>query len=376
MIKLIHTSDWQLGKPFARMSVEATVALQEARLEAIDALGKLAADEAASDVLVAGDVFDAAEPHDRTVRQALLRMAGYGCRWWLLPGNHDYARSEGLWDRLKRDAPKNIHALIVPVPMELTTGAWLLPAPLTHRRAEHDPTDVFSGMNTPTDSVRIGLAHGPIQSFGRHEEAKNLIASNRAQVDGLDYLALGDWHGHVMIGERTAYSGTPEPDDFGRETTGGALLISIQGNGVTPTVNFKTTAKYSWREAEWNPVSGLADVEKRIEALRQQENLSRLVLRLHLSGLVGLSERVRIREHLESGLAHDVRWLDLQSDDLFVRPTQDELEEIDAHGVLRLVADRLQAITQRDGREGLVAMAALERLYVETLKARRRGDAA
>ena len=73
MIRFIHTADWQLGKPFGRMPDDVRTALQEARLDAIDAIGKLAADKSADDVLVAGDVFDTFEPGERVVRQALTR---------------------------------------------------------------------------------------------------------------------------------------------------------------------------------------------------------------------------------------------------------------------------------------------------------------
>ena len=113
VIRFIHTADWQLGKPFGRMPDEVRAALQEVRLDAIDAIGKLAADKSAKDVLVAGDVFDTFEPGERVVRQTLTRMGRANCRWWLLPGNHDYARAEGLWARLARDAPANVRALVV-----------------------------------------------------------------------------------------------------------------------------------------------------------------------------------------------------------------------------------------------------------------------
>ena len=78
------------------MAAEASAALQDARLDVIDTIGRLATSESAANVLVAGDIFDAPEPHDRTVRQALLRVGRHPCSWWLLPGNHDYARAEGL----------------------------------------------------------------------------------------------------------------------------------------------------------------------------------------------------------------------------------------------------------------------------------------
>ena len=41
-LKIIHTADWQLGKPFGRFPQEVRSALAEARLDAIDRLGAAA----------------------------------------------------------------------------------------------------------------------------------------------------------------------------------------------------------------------------------------------------------------------------------------------------------------------------------------------
>ena len=191
MIRFIHTADWQLGKPFGRMPDDVRTALQEARLDAIDAIGKLAADKSADDVLVAGDVFDTFEPGERVVRQALTRMGRAKCRWWLLPGNHDYARAEGLWARLARDAPANVRALVVAEPVAMGEHAVILPAPLLYRRTPDDPTKAFEDMATAPTVHRIGLAHGPVQSFSS-AAAMNLIPADsgafnfqRGDVGGL-----------------------------------------------------------------------------------------------------------------------------------------------------------------------------------------------
>ena len=44
-MRLIHTADWQLGKPFGRFETEVRSALTEARFDAIDAIGRLAAEQ-------------------------------------------------------------------------------------------------------------------------------------------------------------------------------------------------------------------------------------------------------------------------------------------------------------------------------------------
>ena len=67
IMKLIHTADWQLGKPYGRFEPEVRAALSEARFDAIDAIGKAAALHGVDHVLVAGDVFDTEGPEDRTI---------------------------------------------------------------------------------------------------------------------------------------------------------------------------------------------------------------------------------------------------------------------------------------------------------------------
>src|SRR3546814_1647908 len=61
------------------------------------------------------DLFDTEGPEDRVIVQAVSRMQRYPCRWWLLPGNHDYARNGGLWDRVRHKASDNIILLTEPV---------------------------------------------------------------------------------------------------------------------------------------------------------------------------------------------------------------------------------------------------------------------
>src|SRR3546814_715916 len=196
-MRFLHTAAWQLGKPFGRFEPEVRAALGEARFDAIDRIGEVAAANQVEHVIVAGDVFDTEGPEDRVIVQAVSRMQRYPCRWWLLPGNHDYARNGGLWDRVRHKASDNIILLTEPVAQEMEAGLWLLPAPLLHRHHLDDPTELFDSMETPGAKLRIGLAHGSIRDFTARGETKNQIAPDRAKRSSLDYLALGDWHGKI-----------------------------------------------------------------------------------------------------------------------------------------------------------------------------------
>lgn len=374
-MRFLHTSDWQLGKPFGRIPQDARVALQEARLDAIDRLASAARKHDARVILVAGDVFDSSEPGDRVYRQALSRMrAAADLRWVLLPGNHDPARADGLWSRLVSEAPDNVVAAVEPVVLDLGGGLCVLPAPLAFKRTVEDPTAWFDRAETPPGARRIGLAHGSVQDFSSGRDVSNLIAPDRAKRAGLDYLALGDWHGRRQIDPRTAYSGTPEPDDFGRDATGEALIVTLGAPGEPPILSPVRTGDHYWLQETW-ALSAARDVESRLEAVKTAHDLKRLVARIALSGVLTLGERVAARERLGDGLAHEVRWLDLREQDLFARPTDGDLADIDVNGVLRDAAERLRAMAAEPGPEGRRAAAALERLYVEHQRAVRAGSA-
>lgn len=375
-MKFLHTSDWQLGKPFGRAPDEARAALLEARLDAIDALAAAARREGAGWVLVAGDVFDSPEPGDRVYRQALTRMkAADDVRWALLPGNHDPARADGLWSRLASEAPANVIACLEPEAMQLEEGAWLLSAPLQYKRTFDDPTAWFDTVATPAGALRIGLAHGPVTDFSSGGGAANLLAPDRAKRAGLTYLALGDWHGRRAIDAFTHYSGTPEPDDFGREVTGVALFVEARNAAAAPSVTELPIGRYTWLAEDWM-LNQVEDVDAQLASLGAGVERRYLVARLKIAGLLTLAGRVAVRDRLENGLAHEIRWLDLNLADLYARPTEHDLADIDANGVLREAAERLQSMAAEGDAQGRRASAALERLYIEHQRAQRTGSSA
>lgn len=370
MLRLIHTSDWQLGKPFVRFSADVRSALTEARFDAIDRIGAFASERDIEHVVVAGDVFDSTGPADREIVQALTRMGRGSCTWWLLPGNHDHARADGLWTRVRAKVPPNVRVLDAAEPVEMEGGAWLLPAPLEHRRTRDDPTSTMSGMVTPAGALRIGLAHGSVVDFGAKGEAENVIPADRAKQSGLDYLALGDWHGHLTIGDRTAYSGTPEVDRFGRDDVG-SIIIAEVGQGRAPTLGRVETGRYRWLEREWQ-MAELADFEREVADLRRSVDQASTLLRLRLTGSASLGDRVAIQQLASSDLGLALRWLDLHDADLIAQPTEDDIAAIDMQGTLAAAAATLRTRAQAGGADHQLASRALERLYVEAIRATER----
>lgn len=365
-LKLIHTADWQLGKPFGRFAPSVREALTEARLDAIDKIGKVAIADGAAHVVVAGDVFDNVDPGDRIVMQALSRMERTPVTWWLMPGNHDHARAGGLWGRVRSRAPSNVRIIDTAEPIELAENAWLLPAPLEYRKTVADPSSAMVNMETPPGALRIGVAHGSITEFGATGDSSNLIPPDRARTAGLDYLALGDWHGFLPVGDRTAYSGTPEVDRFGREEAGACISVSVR-TGQPPLIKRTETGRYRWLSRHWN-VESLNDLEREAEALRADTKLPDVLLSLRLSGVVSLADRVAITTAIEDRMAHELRHLDLDAESLSTTPTPEDIAQIDVQGALGGATEALRIRGEAGGPDAELARAALERLYVEALR--------
>jgi DNA repair exonuclease SbcCD nuclease subunit len=365
-LKLIHTADWQLGKPFGRFPPEVRSALTEARLDAIDRIGAAATSSGAAHIVVAGDVFDNVEPGDRIVTQALSRMERVAVTWWLMPGNHDHARAGGLWSRVRGRAPASIRIVDTPEPVEMEEGAWLLPAPLEHRKTVSDPTAAMVDMATPPGALRIGLAHGSITEFGATGESSNRILPDRARSAGLDYLALGDWHGFLRVGDRSAYSGTPELDRFGRDEPGSCIGVSLRSSEA-PELQRIETGRYRWLSRRWT-VGNPEDLDRELAALRVEARLPDVLLSLQLAGVASLADRVAVMSAVEDRLVHELRHLDLDTAGLTARPTAQDVARIDVQGALAGAAASLKARAAGPGPDAQIAAAALERLYVEAMR--------
>jgi DNA repair exonuclease SbcCD nuclease subunit len=370
-MRFVHTSDWQIGKGFRFADDDTLAVLQDQRLEAIGRIGRLARDQGARLVLVAGDVWDMAAPSDRTLRQPVERMRQFpDVHWHLIPGNHDPNLPGGLWERLLRSGlPDNVHAHLSPQPVQLATGAagreaWLLPAVLDRRHAFGDPTDGMDEVATPEGALRIGLAHGSVRSFGSDPgSAHNLIAPDRARSSGLAHLALGDWHGMVPAGERSWYSGTPEPDGFDRGGDGGGSVLLVSLDDAVPTVVPHRVGRFLWRQ-ERAMLTGRADIDALEDRLRgiDRDDPSRVLAWLTVEGSLGIEDHAAYENRICAGVGSALRALRIDAARLELTASPDDLASLGTAGALRDAADRLavRAAEQQPDRD--IAQAALQRL--------------
>ena len=364
MIRFLHTADLHLGKPFGRFPEDLRGRLREARHASIARLAAAARASGAADILVAGDSFDAETPSPGTLHQALNAMKDDpGLRWWLLPGNHDSLAASALWERIAREAPANVRPLLSTAPVEMAPGAFLLPAPVTHRRPGRDLTAGMAAVATPAGALRIGLAHGAVQAFSE-EGNPALIAPDRAETAGLGLLALGDWHGQLRIGERTWYAGTPEADGFKHDGAPGALVVRFAG--TTPEVTPVAIGALAWRSARLDLLPG-DDPAARLCALLPAVAARRdTLLRVTATGRTGLAGEAALARAV-AVVEHDFAWLGADQAGLAVDHAPADLEVFGLPGTaLRTAADALRAEADDaalPGEARQAALTALSRLY-------------
>jgi hypothetical protein len=257
--------------------------------------------------------------------------------------------------------------------MTIAPDVALLPAPCTTRRPGRDLTEWMDGAATPDGTIRLGLAHGAIQDFSEEAAASDVIAPDRATKAGLDYLALGDWHGAVAVNARTHYSGTPEPDRFKHDRPGQALMVSIAGPGSLLEIAPVETASFAWRTIGLHLLAGEDSAAALAALLPASAARRQTLLRVAASGRTQLGGRTALATAVAAA-EPDFAYLELDEAELATDCDSDDLDQIDRAGALREAAQALLDESRdgaRSSAERSISREALVRLftYCEALQA-------
>lgn len=231
-MRMLHTSDWHLGRTFHGES------LLTAQRAFLDHLVDVVRDEAVDVVLVAGDVYDRALPSLEAIAlfdDVLHRLADLGVPAVLISGNHDSARRLGVGAGLIGRAGIHLRTdpggVGVPVLLEDAHGPvacyglpYLEPS-LTRGRFGVRKAAHAAVLGAAMDRVRadlagrpgtrsVVLAHAFVVGGEACESERDITVGGIQHVpasvfDGVDYAALGHLHGAQTINPRLRYSGSP-----------------------------------------------------------------------------------------------------------------------------------------------------------------------
>ncbi|MFE1337314.1 exonuclease SbcCD subunit D [Streptomyces sp. NPDC058733] len=232
-MRLLHTSDWHLGRAFHRVNMLG------AQAEFVGHLVTTVREHGVDAVVVSGDVYDRAVPPLAAVElfdDALHRLADLGVPTVMISGNHDSARrlgvGAGLIDRAGIHLRTDPAGCATPVVLRDAYGdvafyglPYLEPALVRDTfgvdKAGHEAVlaaamdRVRADLATRAPGTRsVVLAHAFVTGGQGSDSERDITVGGVAAVpaavfDGVDYVALGHLHGCQTITERVRYSGSP-----------------------------------------------------------------------------------------------------------------------------------------------------------------------
>jgi DNA repair exonuclease SbcCD nuclease subunit len=388
-LRFLHTADWQLGKPYARVSdPDKRALLRQERLAAIGRIGAVARQHGAAFVLVAGDLFDSHQPTRSDVSAACSAIGSLDLPVLVIPGNHDHGGAGSVWQEAyfqeeRQQLAPNLTVLLEREPFELSRiglpGGVLLPCPLLRRAEPVDPTAWLRQLDFSAwpDQPRLVLAHGSIQGFGAEDSGDTddenpPVSGNRIDLSGLpageiDYVALGDWHGRKQVGPRAWYAGCHEMDRFPRSSdySSGQVLVVEASRGSDPGVFPARTGGIQWHQLQHRFTSD-EDLERLEQLLRDLigPRSNQDLLLLELDGSLSLAAASRLQELLQRLEARLLRLK--RRDRTSVAPDADELRQLTERGgdpLVARVASRLQALADQGDEQGELARMGLRELH-------------
>jgi len=381
--RFIHTADWQLGKPYERISTEGDKKSQasQARFNVLEKIGERIKAHQAEFVLVAGDLFDSTTPSNPNISKAFDYMGKWKVPVFIIPGNHDHGGPASLWENnflqgeMKRLAP--LVKIILSRDLVIHGDVVIYPCPLLRRS---DTSDLTAWLRDPSvhptehsSKTRIILAHGTVQGFGSSSDEEddapgesNLIDVKRIAADDFDYIALGDWHGTTDVTDKAWYSGTPEIDRFpkGENNDPGNILEVVASRGEKPFINKTRTTILNWVsfEHQFTHDEEVAQLESKIVD-KHLASTDKVLIKIHLKGSLGISASDELEKLIERIEARSIR-LKLKNETT-IAPTDEEISALCNDAQNPLIAAVAQKLVQlvNNPAESSRARIALRELY-------------
>jgi exonuclease SbcD len=255
-MRILHTSDWHLGRSFHREGMLGHQA------DYVDHLIEVVEAESVDLVVVAGDIYDRALPPVDAVRLAdetLVRLARSRAAVVLTSGNHDSAHRLGFSSRLIDAAGVHLRTDIGAVGTPVLLGddhgpvavhgipyldphavavPWGLERPSHQAALTEAMTRIRRDLAGRRGTRSVVLAHAFVAGAAPSDSERDITVGGVARVpttvfDGVDYVALGHLHGPHVLSDRIRYSGSPLAYSFSEAGhRKGSWLVDLDAAGA------------------------------------------------------------------------------------------------------------------------------------------------
>jgi exonuclease SbcD len=259
-MKILHTSDWHLGRNFG------SVSLHDVQTAFCDWVLQTAIDNGVELLVVAGDLYDRSIPPQESValwRQTLIAFHQAGIAVVAIAGNHDGADRvsafDGLTDEARvfvrggygragdiitlefSDGPLDI-ALIPFLDPQLAPPEWASELREAERPRTHETvldmatTRARSALEGPRS---LAVVHAFVAGSSESDSERHLTVGGTDKIgasvlEGFSYVALGHLHTPQVIGgaESIRYSGTPLAYSFSETGRKSIVLVDLAADGA------------------------------------------------------------------------------------------------------------------------------------------------
>ena len=256
-MRILHTSDWHIGRSFHGHSTLEHLA------QVFEALVAVVVSEGVDVVVVAGDVFDSATPaaeNYEVLTRVLRELRAAGAQVILTSGNHDSSTRLGFNAGFTGLA--GIHIITrqelhdQPIIIDDEHGAvrfygipYLEPALVRHHYPDQTLKTHEQMLGFVMDRIRasaagersVVISHAFISDVAASDVERDISSGGLDLVplsvfDGPDYVALGHIHGRAQLSPRAHYSGAPLHYSFSEAgKPRGAWLVDLDATGLAGT---------------------------------------------------------------------------------------------------------------------------------------------
>jgi DNA repair exonuclease SbcCD nuclease subunit len=360
MARFLHTADWQLGMVRAFLPAEAQARYDEARIDAVRALGSLAEAQGCDFAVVCGDVFEHAQIGARGAARSMRALRSLPLPVYLLPGNHDPLTAGSVFRSrwFASECPDHVTVLDTPGPVRISADVELLAAPWDGKQPPVPQLDALAAQTGPAapGTVRIAVGHGATDDIAGDLAGTALPVAGLADAlnrRALDYVALGDHHSLRDVAGlgRIWYPGTPEPTRFTETAPGHVLVVDVEPDSP-PKVTAHRVGRWTLTERKWD-LRERADVTALFEWLDAFPDESRTVAKPILSGSLSLTDHAYLAEGLEARRDLFAAIPDSSRSDLVMRAVDTDLDGLDLTGFVEEAAADLRGRGTPDALEAL-----------------------
>jgi len=342
-VRFLHTADWQLGMRRHFLGADALPRFQQARIDSIRTLGKLAREQNCAFMVVAGDVYESNQIDRTTLARSVEALREVELPVYLLAGNHDPLDAGTIFrPEYFADAP-NVNVLGGGV-IEVLPGVDLIGVPWPNKRPRHDLlAAALADVEPTTDRIRIAVAHGIVDQLSPDRDDPDRIRLEHVQAaladDRVQFVALGDRHSATEVAPRVWYSGAPEPTDYDEDASGTALVVELGADHCDVTRLDVGTWRFCAMDLALDRADDVSAAEEKLTGFDAKE---RTILKLSLRGALSLGDKARLDAALERArevFAAVEIWS--RHTDLVVRPDEQDLADLNLAGFARASLDEL-----------------------------------